>query len=61
MGHSVEASGNQIEIGSVKWGRDLDMALKMSDETGRPVSVLFQEIPECSGCQDFGRTVLSHR
>ncbi len=57
---SVEANENPIEIGSVNWGRDLDKALKISKETGRPVFVLFQEVPGCRGCQDFGRTVLSH-
>ena len=56
----VAAKDNPIEIGSVNWGRDLDQAQKLSGETGRPVFVLFQEVPGCSGCQDFGRTVLSN-
>jgi len=56
----VNAKENPIEVGSVHWGRDLETALKLSDATGRPVFVLFQEVPGCSGCQDFGRTVLSH-
>ena len=51
---------NPIEIGAVQWGRDLSKALRMSAETGRPVFVLFQEVPGCSGCQDFGRTVLTN-
>lgn len=54
------ATENPIEVGSVNWGRDLDQAQKLSGETGRPVFVLFQEVPGCSGCQDFGRTVLSN-
>lgn len=48
-----------LETGLVKWGRDLDAALAQSEATGKPVLVLFQEVPGCSGCQDFGRTVLS--
>ncbi len=32
----------------------------MSGATGRPVFLLFQEVPGCRGCQDFGRTVLSN-
>jgi len=56
----VAAKDNPIEVGSVNWGRDLDQAQKLSGETGRPVFVLFQEVPGCSGCQDFGRTVLSN-
>ena len=51
---------NPIEIGAVQWGHDLSKALRMSAETGRPVFVLFQEVPGCSGCQDFGRTVLTN-
>jgi hypothetical protein len=55
-----EAKENLVEVGLVKWGRDLDGALKTSAETGRPVLVLFQEVPGCSGYQDFGRTVLTN-
>lgn len=51
---------NSVEAGAVKWGRDLDAALKQCGETKRPVFVLFQEIPGCGGCQKFGRTVLSN-
>lgn len=54
------AKENPIEIGLVKWGRDLDQALRLSGETGRPVFLLFQEVPGCSGCQDFGKIVLSN-
>jgi hypothetical protein len=58
--HGGEAKDNPIEIGLVDWGRDLDQALNLSGETGRPVLVLFQEVPGCSGCQDFGSTVLTN-
>jgi len=57
---SVTANENPIEVGSVNWGRNLDQALKVSGETGQPVFVLFQEVPGCSGCQQFGKTVLTH-
>ena len=60
LAQSVAADDNPIEVGSVNWGRDLDQALKTSGETGRPVFVLFQEVPGCSGCQEFGRTVLTN-
>ncbi|MEM0926037.1 MAG: VPGUxxT family thioredoxin-like (seleno)protein, type 2, partial [Planctomycetota bacterium] len=35
-------------------------ALSESKETGKPVFLLFQEVPGCAGCQKFGREVLSH-
>jgi len=59
LAEGVAADDNPIAVGAVHWGRDLDQALQQSGGTGRPVFVLFQEVPGCSGCQDFGRTVLS--
>lgn len=50
---------NPVEIGLVDWNRDLDAALATSAKTGKPVLVLFQEVPGCAGCQKFGREVLS--
>jgi hypothetical protein len=58
--YGLAANENPIEVGAVNWGRDLDKALKLSGETSRPVFLFFQEVPGCSGCQDFGRTVLSN-
>ncbi len=34
-----------IEVGSVKWARDLDSALVESGKSGKPVLLLFQEVP----------------
>jgi hypothetical protein len=50
---------NPVEVGSVRWSRDLDAALAESARTGRPVFLLFQEVPGCAGCQTFGKTVLT--
>ena len=57
--YGFAAMDNPIEVGTVNWGRDLVQALSLSGQTGRPVFLLFQEVPGCSGCQDFGQTVLS--
>ncbi|MEM6279335.1 MAG: hypothetical protein AAF733_07660 [Verrucomicrobiota bacterium] len=38
--HSAE-----IEIGKVEWGRDLNAALAESEKSGKPVLLLFQEVP----------------
>lgn len=35
----------QIELGLVAWGRDLERAKRQSSESGNPVLVLFQEVP----------------
>ena len=45
MAQSGSADTNPIEVGAVQWGRDLDRAQQLSAETGRPVFVLFQEVP----------------
>ncbi len=47
------------ELGRVRFGRDLAAALAASRADGRPVFVLFQEIPGCSTCRDFGAGPLS--
>lgn len=48
-----------VEVGLVDWGRDFEAALAESRKSRKPVLVLFQEVPGCSGCQKFGREVLS--
>jgi len=52
------AADNPVEVGAVNWGRDIDAAMKRSEATGKPVLVLFQEVPGCHGCKTFGKTVL---
>jgi len=49
-----------IEIGTINWGRNYEEATERSKETGKPIFLLFQEVPGCQGCQDFGRQVLSN-
>ena len=49
-----------VEVGQVEWRRDLDQAVNESATTGKPVLVLFQEVPGCAGCRQFGKDVLSH-
>ena len=51
---------NPVEVGNVRWGRDLDEALQQSRQTGRPIILFFQEIPGCIGCQTFGSEVLTN-
>jgi hypothetical protein len=47
------------ELGTVAWLRDLQVALQRSKATGRPVLILFDEVPGCSTVLGFGETVLS--
>ncbi|MDF1657841.1 MAG: hypothetical protein P1U58_09520 [Verrucomicrobiales bacterium] len=41
----VRMHSAEVEVGEVEWGRNLDFSLKASAESGRPVLVLFQEVP----------------
>ncbi len=50
----------QIEMGNVNWNRDFETARKIARQTGKPLLVLFQEIPGCQTCKNFGRQSLSH-
>ena len=54
------AADNPVEVGDVHWGRDFDAALQRSAVEGKPVLVLFQEVPGCSGVRRFGREVLTN-
>jgi hypothetical protein len=50
---------NPEEVGKVTWGRDYEAALASAKTTGKPIFLLFQEVPGCAGCKQFGRDVLS--
>jgi Thioredoxin-like len=51
---------NPVEIGLVHWQRDFFSALAAAGDSGKPILLLFQEVPGCIGCQTFGEQVLSH-
>ncbi|MER9432498.1 VPGUxxT family thioredoxin-like (seleno)protein, type 2 [Mesorhizobium sp. M0408] len=48
------------ELGEVAWLRDHDRGLALAAEQGKPVLLLFQEVPGCSICVRFGQDVLTH-
>jgi hypothetical protein len=48
------------ELGEVAWLRDYDRGLALAAEQGKPVLLLFQEVPGCSTCVRFGEDVLTH-
>jgi len=55
----LASAKNPVEVGDVAWGRDYQAALSASKETGKPIFLLFQEVPGCAGCRQFGEDVLS--
>lgn len=52
-------AANPEEVGKVAWGRDYEAATAAAKKSGKPIFLLFQEIPGCAGCKQFGRDVLS--
>lgn len=48
------------ELGRISWLRDLDAGLASSKESGKPVLLLFDEVPGCQTVLRYGREVLSH-
>ena len=48
------------ELGKVSWYRDFDQALALSRKQNKPVFVLFQEVPGCLTCRNYGKGVLSN-
>ncbi len=51
---------NPRELGAVAWNRGFDSAAAMARTTDKPLLVLFQEVPGCGTCTDYGDQVLSH-
>lgn len=48
------------ELGIVQWYRNYDEALTASKKENKPVLILFQEIPGCATCRNYGKDVLSN-
>ena len=54
------SNGNPVELGEVNWLRDFGEGLTVSATSKKPVFLLFQEVPGCSTCRNYGQDVLSH-
>ncbi|MEP2969984.1 MAG: thioredoxin family (seleno)protein, partial [Nonlabens ulvanivorans] len=48
------------ELGAISWYRDYSTALQLSKEYNKPVLILFQEVPGCATCRNYGHDVLSN-
>ena len=48
------------ELGKVQWYRDYDEALSIAKQEDKNVLILFQEVPGCATCRNYGHNVLSH-
>ncbi|MEM1123559.1 MAG: VPGUxxT family thioredoxin-like (seleno)protein, type 2, partial [Bacteroidota bacterium] len=58
--HSLLANTNPVELGKIHWERNFEAGLAKSKATQKPVFLLFQEVPGCSTCRNYGANILSH-
>lgn len=56
---AMEAS-RPIELGRVDWLRDFDQGRSHARQTSKPIILLFDEVPGCHTCTQFGKGPLSH-
>ena len=56
----ADGSGQPVELGQVNWLRNMPDAIQQAEKTDKPIFLLFQEVPGCSTCQNFGKEVLGH-
>ena len=49
-----------IELGLVNWTRNYEAALELSKKENKPIFLLFQEVPGCLTCVNFGNGLLSY-
>lgn len=56
----TDGNDQPTELGKVSWLRNYDDALAEAKKTGKPVLILFQEVPGCATCRNYGQNTLSH-
>jgi hypothetical protein len=56
----TDSQNQDEELGKVSWYRDYKTAIKLSEKENKPILILFQEVPGCSTCRNYGHNVLSH-
>ncbi|BBM84964.1 VPGUxxT family thioredoxin-like (seleno)protein, type 2 [Candidatus Uabimicrobium amorphum] len=54
------AADSPRELGKIKWKRDFPKALLLAKKENKPLMVLFDEVPGCSTCVNFGQGPLQH-
>jgi len=56
----TDPNNQDEELGKVSWLRDYDVALQLSKKEKKPVFILFQEVPGCATCRNYGHNVMSN-
>ena len=48
------------ELGDVNWNRSYETAVSKAKSQDKPVFILFQEVPGCATCRNYGNDLLTH-
>ncbi len=56
----LRAQTNPVELGDIHWLRSMEEAQTKSKKEDKPILILFQEIPGCQTCRNYGSEVLTH-
>ncbi|HAS41057.1 MAG TPA: hypothetical protein DCS93_11280 [Microscillaceae bacterium] len=56
----TSSTKDTVELGKVAWIRNYDAAVQLAKKQGKPIFILFQEVPGCLNCKRFGREVMSN-
>jgi copper chaperone CopZ len=60
FGQKTNVADQPQELGKISWYRNIDDAKEKSAATNKPILILFQEVPGCATCRNYGDNVLSH-
>ena len=55
-----DLSKQSEELGKVSWYRNYDKAVAEAKKSNKDILILFQEVPGCATCRNYGHNVLSH-
>ena len=57
---NAQSNSQPKELGKVTWLRDYNKAIALAKKEQKDVFILFQEVPGCSTCRNYGQNVLSN-
>ncbi|MEO0571530.1 MAG: VPGUxxT family thioredoxin-like (seleno)protein, type 2 [Bacteroidota bacterium] len=60
MNAQTDLSHQSEELGNVNWYRDYDAAVAKAKKEQKDILILFQEVPGCATCRNYGKNVLSN-
>lgn len=56
----TDPSNQSEELGKISWYRDYDEAIAIAQKEEKDILILFQEVPGCMTCRNYGHQVLSY-